>query len=994
MKLKHKLTSVIIGVAVLMSPVFGAVVPFLGSGTASAATVGTLAYALLSPDGGGQQTLGVTCYISPLDPSASCPDQDTISGGGLKYLYKAGTSYTFVLDTANVSGFACQSTNPATITVSKSTPGKGTYKSCAYNNGQATTVAIGSTSVFTNWVNSGGATSAGNVAGDVTGKLKVDFGTIDSTKLTTADDVIAQIQCAPDDKPGSAACKLLVGPNSVNGADGSGIQAAPDVGSVTKNPVVYSQTFQGSGLKAGQKYIVCFSGKILSKTVCTNDITAKKLTPVSGAVSASGNIQALSTSSSNGDNKDLSCESSAGALGWILCQMIDGLQAAVGGIYDNVIKPLLVTKPITTSDKVGNQIYKAWSNFRVYGDIFLVIAIIVIVFGESIGGGLIDAYTAKKVLPRLLVAAILINISYYVVAILVDITNIVGNGLMELITAPFGLTGDFTLDINKTGAATMTALLAGAFVWAKVSLAGQFVPWLIFSVLLPFLLLTLSILAVVLIRRALIVFLVIISPVAFALYCLPNTEKYFRKWWDILFETLLVYPIIAALFALGKVGAYLINQSGGTNFIFDGLAGILSVVALAVPLLLVPFSFKLAGGFVGRAYDLASGARTKMALGQASRERIKEQGRLNRVQARAKYHSKLQEQASKGDPRTFRGALRRSTLGLGAKGMGGMLGYNVEAEASAARAQVGKTLNDQIATGRDEEIRGLTVNKAHALRNGVEGEDWRMEGGRRQFRSLGGQWIDEADVDKGHARWGKDTFAQQTALSYEMRKAQTEGQLQHLARNYSSVAQGPGGWGMNDQEAQGAWIGAAFERQNEHLEFKSTDWKSGELKAADNGLRGGGLVDEIYEKKGSYSVAQMGSNTIEQLKVAHQSANDVITQSDTTLANANATQAERDAAATARRAAVEQQEKIAAISETFMHEYGASGGLPDDRQAEAQATTSPGAPSRRQANTPGAAHVAERVKELAIMAGTYDAAPTGLYSDPAHAPTPNQRSQN
>jgi hypothetical protein len=541
----------------------------------------------------------------------------------------------------------------------------------------------------------------------------------------------------------------------------------------------------------------------------------------------------------------------------------------------------------------------------------------------------------------------------------VDITNIVGKGLMTLITTPFGLTGDFTLDINKTGALTMTALLGAAIVWAKVSVGSQFIAWLFFSVLLPLLLLFLSIMAVVLIRRALIVFLVIISPVAFALYCLPNTEKYFRKWWDILFETLLVYPIIASLFAMGKVSGYLINQSGGTNFAVDGLANILGIVALAVPLLLIPFSFKLAGGLMGRAYELASGARTKMNLGGATRERIKAQGARNRLQSRQKYYSRMQEEASKGGD-TKAGRFRRATLGRAFKGAGGLMGYNVEAEASAARAEVGKTINDQIATGRDEEIRGLTVNK-NTSRRRVNSD------GTVQYETLGGAWVNEADVDRGHARWGRDTFAQQAALSYEMRKAQDEGQLQGLARNFRSVAQGPGGWGMDDQQAGGAWIGAAFERQNEHLEFKSTDWQTGELKVdKDTGLAGGAFVEEAYQKKGSYSLAQMGSNTIEQLKKAHESA-------DAVLASAPAGS---DAAIKAQ----EQKDKIKAISETFMHQM--AGGVDDEQRAQllqqqaADVDQQTGRTPVRQANVPGAAAVGERAVELAKLTGVYREAPS------------------
>ncbi len=689
---------------------------------------------------------------------------------------------------------------------------------------------------------------------------------------------------------------------------------------------------------------------------------------------------ALNPETSDGS---LSCENSAGPFGWFLCVIISGLQSLVGGLYDNVIKPLLLTDALSTDTPT----YEAWKNFRIYGDVFLIIALLIIVFGESIGGGLIDAYTAKKVLPRLLIAAILINLSFYIVGVLVDIMNVIGNGLMALITTPFGLTGDFSLNIGLGGATTMTGLLGAALVYAKVSLAGQFLPWLFFCVLLPLALIMLAIVATVLLRAALITFLVIISPVAFALYCLPNTEKYFRQWWDMLFKTLLVYPIIAALFAMGKVSGHLLSDAGGT-FVTDGIGDILAVVALVIPLMLIPFSFKLAGGILGRAMDVTDGMRSRgHKFSEGTRQRISTQGNKNRIQARQKAYSSLQDQASKG------GAIRRNTIGRGAKGLNKVVGgYNMEAAASAARADTSKILNDQIATGKDDEIRGLTVNKRTSAKRDADITDasGKVVGTKRQFQTLGGAWVDEADVDAGHSRWGNDTFAQQTALSYEMRKAQDEGQLQSLASNYRNVAQGPGGWGLNDQQAGGVWVGAGFERQNEHLEFKHSDWKTGQLSrvsgtqgtdAAGNvvqasGMRGAGLVEEAYQKKGSYTMAQMGANTIQQLKQAHSSADLVINGRDESGNSVNYSAAQ---IAQAR----QQQDKIKAISETFVHDMssGGAGGVVGMAGANSAVpvTAGPGGTpgaSGRMVSSPGAGAVNERAFELAVMTGTINAQPT------------------
>lgn len=305
------------------------------------------------------------------------------------------------------------------------------------------------------------------------------------------------------------------------------------------------------------------------------------------------------------ENGDMTCEASAGVFGWMFCGIIEGVASAADGIYAQFIQPLLITQPLELNS--SDPIFKAWSQFRILGDMFLVVALLVIVFGQTIGGGIIDAYTAKKVLPRLLLAAIGINLSIYLVAGLVDITNAFGNGLKSLIETPFRSSGTFVLDLNGGATGLGLATLVAGIAWG-VAIGGPLLSWLFVFVLVPLFLTLIAILAVIIIRRGLIIFLVLIAPVAFALYCLPNTEQYFRKWWELLFKTLLVYPIIAAVFGVANVLAVTTNMAtagaGGTT---KTLSGIMSIFMLIIPLFLIPFAFRLAGGVLGKLNDIAGG---------------------------------------------------------------------------------------------------------------------------------------------------------------------------------------------------------------------------------------------------------------------------------------------------------------------------------------------------------------------------------------------------
>ena len=341
------------------------------------------------------------------------------------------------------------------------------------------------------------------------------------------------------------------------------------------------------------------------------------------AATPAGDTTASGTSSS--DNT-VDCESHGG-LAWILCPVISGISNAVDSIYSTFIEPLLKTTPVDihNTDVNGDHTFAIWSNFRVYGDIFLVVALLVVVFGESIGGGLIDAYAAKKILPRLLIATVAINLSIYIIAIAVDLTNVLGNGVAGLIEEPFkSVAGGFHLQLGNGGAGIGIAALVGSggAIWSVGSAGaagaagaaagaagaaaaiGVMLEFFLVFVLIPMFFIFIAIMATLLIRKALILLLILSAPIAFALYCLPNTEKYFRKWFELLGQTLMIYPIIAVIFALSNVMAVTMSKAPG----FTGaLSDLMAIIALIIPLVLIPFSFKIAGGLLGRVGELAHG---------------------------------------------------------------------------------------------------------------------------------------------------------------------------------------------------------------------------------------------------------------------------------------------------------------------------------------------------------------------------------------------------
>ena len=694
-------------------------------------------------------------------------------------------------------------------------------------------------------------------------------------------------------------------------------------------------------------------------------------------------------------NQNLTCETSlTSPLTWLMCPFFNTISDFSNWFLKNVVQPMLVVQPINLtpgSSGNGGDLFTAWSDFRDYGDAVLLIALLVAIIVEAAGGGAIQAYTIRKMLPRILIAAILLNLSIYIVAAGIDITNIIGHGISQLLTEPFKNSGLFNFRLSGTQQVGALGIgIIGAFM-SGASIAGFILSFLggiatattaaltaAFFVLLPIILGIFALWVTLIIRQGVIILLVIFSPIAFALYCLPNTEQYFKRWWKLLAETLLIYPIIMIIAAVADILSMTTLQGAKYNASTGSLlassssavAAFTALILQFLPLLAAPFAFRIAGGTLGKVNEfLNNGAQrlNKMAENRRAIEKRKYAARA--LQGRQRAYSALQTIESNRN-RSF------ITRGLARFGAGRVGGYNIEQAMSATRAEWGKEVNDQIATGKDDEVRGLTVNKAWALSKGEDGEDYRVNSdGTRQFRTLGGAWVDEAAVDAGYRRWGSNTFAQQAALSYEMRKANDEFQTQRVASRYQTLTSDDyGSWRMSRQQSQGVWQGAAFENQNQHLEYKYTNSADGSMSIFSGG-KGEDFVNEIYEKRGSYNLAQMNSNTVEQLKRVYDQARDKPSDS----------QAEK-----VRKQDI--REKIEAIAESFMQDTNMRQIGTGENEQPIQAADGT---VRRQVSTPGASHMAERVRELASekYTGVINKAPEGLYNNPRHAPSSNNREQ-
>ena len=137
-----------------------------------------------------------------------------------------------------------------------------------------------------------------------------------------------------------------------------------------------------------------------------------------------------STDATSTDNQEpVTCTSQIGAVGWIICPTTGLLAKGIDALY-GVIENLLSVKPLEMGR--NSPVYQVWAYMRNLANICFIIFLLVIIYSQITGLG-INNYGIKKSLPRLIITAIIVNFSFLFCAIAVDISNIIGNGLKDLL---------------------------------------------------------------------------------------------------------------------------------------------------------------------------------------------------------------------------------------------------------------------------------------------------------------------------------------------------------------------------------------------------------------------------------------------------------------------------------------------------------------------------------------------------------------------------------
>ncbi len=281
-----------------------------------------------------------------------------------------------------------------------------------------------------------------------------------------------------------------------------------------------------------------------------------------------------------------------------LLEALDSMATSMNGI----IEDLLFFDTTGSEDATG--IKNAWNLFRYVASVLIVIAMLVMVISQAVSWGPFDAYTVRKILPKLIMAAIAIQLSWWLCIFVIDLFNDIGRGVANLMLLPFGGASELTLDniiaesFEGVGSGTRLGIFAimiagGILAFFNIFLLLAMAIGVVASLFIGF--------VVLVVRKLLLILLIIMAPIALALWILPGTKRYWDLWQNTFIGLLMMFPIIMALIASGRIMAWVVAEGNSFGSVSLGsfLDFLIILVAFFAPFWLIPKTFQWGGKAFG-----------------------------------------------------------------------------------------------------------------------------------------------------------------------------------------------------------------------------------------------------------------------------------------------------------------------------------------------------------------------------------------------------------
>jgi hypothetical protein len=310
-------------------------------------------------------------------------------------------------------------------------------------------------------------------------------------------------------------------------------------------------------------------------------------------------------------------------VGWLLCPILtfgadlaDQMFSVLADSFLRTNPSLLNTDPNATTEQgtvIGTGTYTAWGIIRGIANVAFILVFLIIIISQVSGLG-VQNYGVKKLLPRLFIGAILLNLSFFICQIAIDLSNLLGYSLKDALDGIAGqvsqTTGTSSLpdESGNVGGGLLAGLVGVVIVGGAVALGA--LPMIIAAIVAGVIALF-TVFLILITRQALIVLLVVMAPLAFVAYLLPNTESWFKRWRQTFTALLLVFPMLGLLFGACALASGVLLAAVGPG---DTLMQIVAYIVLVVPLFAIIPLMRGALNGVGKLSGVIQGLGTKAGL--------------------------------------------------------------------------------------------------------------------------------------------------------------------------------------------------------------------------------------------------------------------------------------------------------------------------------------------------------------------------------------------
>jgi len=276
--------------------------------------------------------------------------------------------------------------------------------------------------------------------------------------------------------------------------------------------------------------------------------------------------------------------------GWFICPVVNTLASMSEGARAQLINMLTVDAKSILGDTSEGSVYSYWSKIRDYANILFVVFFLFVIYSQMTGYGL-DNYGIKRMLPKLIIGVIVVNASFYICGLLVDLSNVVGSSAFNFVST--AAVGDIPAGEWSNSDSGWINKIAGL---ALVLTVGYFALAAVISMLLFVVITAVTTIFLLGVREAIIILCIVLSPLAFVAMIMPNTEGLYKKWWSAFKAALMVYPMVGLVYGASNLAARILGSGLKESDII-----MQSIVALLVfaPLLIVPKLVRSAVEIIG-----------------------------------------------------------------------------------------------------------------------------------------------------------------------------------------------------------------------------------------------------------------------------------------------------------------------------------------------------------------------------------------------------------